>query len=134
MARKPADLLLLLAYGFGFWLTRGLAAYWDGKGFYSVGFPAAGLRLAFLWHAGPRLTPAIAVVEVMVNLIIGRFSTASLDLAMTLWGILRPVLAYGGVIALTRVKTCTRKPQGKLANFSARSSEYSGQLTWTAPS
>ena len=101
--RAPmANLLLLLAYGFGFWLTLGLAAYWGGRGFYSVWFPAAGLRLALLWHAGPRLTPAIAAVEIVVNLIMGRFNPGSPDLAMTLWGILRPVLAYGGVVAVIR--------------------------------
>ncbi len=102
MPPRLADLLLLLAYGFGFWLMLGLAAHWGGKGFYSVWFPAAGLRLALLWHAGPRLTPAIAVVEILVNLAMGLFSFASADWAMTLWGISRPVLAYGGVVAVIR--------------------------------
>ncbi|NIJ16369.1 ATP-binding protein [Sphingobium vermicomposti] len=102
MPRQLVNLLLMLAYGLAFWLTLGLAAHWGGKGFYSVWFPAAGLRLALLWHAGPRFTPAIAAVEILVNLAMGRFSITSPDLAMTLWGILRPVLAYGGVVALIR--------------------------------
>lgn len=97
-----ADVGLLISYAAGFWLAHWMAAYWGGQGFYSVWFPAAGLRLALLWHAGPRLTPAIAVIEILINLAKGVLSFASPDWEITLWGIVRPVIAYGATVAAIR--------------------------------
>ena len=57
----------LAFYAVGFAVLHRMAAYWGGSGFYSLWFPAAGLRLALLWRLGPRLTPAIALVEIAVD-------------------------------------------------------------------
>lgn len=90
---------LLLFYALGYWL-----ALWNGGegGFHSVWYPAAGLRLAFLWIAGSRFTPAIAMIEILVNLAMGSLSFALADWPITLWGIVSPVLAYGATVAFVR--------------------------------
>ncbi|WP_336968412.1 hypothetical protein [Sphingobium aromaticiconvertens] len=41
-----SDWSILLLYGIGFALAHWVAAAWGGEGFYSVWFPAAGLRRA----------------------------------------------------------------------------------------
>ncbi|WP_031290521.1 MASE1 domain-containing protein [Sphingobium baderi] len=101
-ARPAPGPLILMLYGLGFWLALSMAAYWGGEGYYSLWFPPAGLRLAFLWHFGPRATPAIMIVELLVNLGMGRFSLASPDRLIALWGIVRPVLAYGAIVGVIR--------------------------------
>ena len=50
-------LLILVAYGAAFTLLRSASGAWATHKVFSVWFPAAGLRFAFLWIAGPRLTP-----------------------------------------------------------------------------
>ena len=76
-----------------------LAAYWGGSGFYSLWFPAAGLRLALLWRRGARLTPAIALVEIAVDVTLSPAVLAGVPWTVAVWGIARPVLAYGATIA-----------------------------------
>ena len=95
-------LLLLGPYAAGFAFTHWIAAAWGGTGFYSLWYPAAGLRLAFLWHAGARLTPFIAIVEILVGTAKGLFSLGVPDWPLTLWGIVRPVFAYGATVAAIR--------------------------------
>lgn len=99
----------LLLYAVGFAVAHRMAAMWGGSGFYSLWFPAAGLRLALLWRSGARLTPMIALVEVLVDLI--QFPTL-LDAApwpVVLWGIVRPVLAYGATVAAIRWLAARRR-------------------------
>ncbi|WP_257558302.1 MASE1 domain-containing protein [Sphingobium sp. CFD-2] len=81
---------------------HGIAAAWGGTGFYSLWYPAAGLRLALLWHAGPRMTPFIAIVEILVNMAKGLLPLGSPDWPYVLFGIVRPVLAYGASVAAIR--------------------------------
>lgn len=96
------SLLLLGPYAAGFAITHWIAAAWAGAGFYSLWYPAAGLRLALLWHAGARLTPFVAIVEILVDMAKGLFPLGSPDWPLILWGIVRPVFAYGATVAAIR--------------------------------
>ncbi|MEC3950152.1 ATP-binding protein [Sphingobium sp. HWE2-09] len=96
------DCILLLVYAAGFWLAHWAAGFWGGAGYYSLWFPAAGLRFALLWHGGARLTPAIVIVEILVNLAKGLISFTSPDWPILLLGIVRPVIAYGATIGFIR--------------------------------
>lgn len=102
IATLPASLQLLAAYAVAFASAHWIAAAWGGAGFYSLWYPAAGLRLALLWHAGARLTPAVALVEIMVNIAKGIFPLDSPDWPLILIGIVRPVFAYGATVAAIR--------------------------------
>lgn len=93
------DWLALALYAVGFAAMHRLAAYWGGSGFYSLWFPAAGLRLALLWRRGARLTPAIALVEIAVDVTLTPAVLAGVPWTVAVWGIARPVLAYGATIA-----------------------------------
>ncbi|WP_255326500.1 ATP-binding protein [Sphingobium sp. EM0848] len=96
------ELGLLVVYAAGFAGAHWMAAAWGGDGFYSVWYPAAGLRLALMWYAGARLTPSIAIVELAVNMAKGIFPLDSSDWPLILMGIWRPVFAYGGTVAAIR--------------------------------
>lgn len=93
---------LLVAYAAGFAIAHWMAGAWGGAGFYSVWYPAAGLRLALLWYAGAWLTPYVALTEVSVDIAKGIFSLSSPDWPLILWGIVRPVFAYGVTVATIR--------------------------------
>jgi two-component system sensor kinase FixL len=99
---RSKEFLLLAGYAASFMAAHALAALWGGIGFYSLWFPAAGLRLALLWHAGARLTPAAALVEVGVDVATGVVTLATSDWAWVLIGIVRPVIAYGLIVAAVR--------------------------------
>ncbi|WP_374293429.1 sensor histidine kinase [Sphingomonas sp.] len=99
---RRADAVPLLLYGIGFALAHAAAVWWSGEGFYSLWFPAAGLRFALLWRLGARLTPAAALIELAVDAAKGVIAFASPDWPLAVMGIVRPVLAYGLVIAAIR--------------------------------
>ncbi|WP_245653482.1 ATP-binding protein [Sphingomonas pituitosa] len=96
------DWLLLALYAVGFALAHWVAGFWGGRGFYSLWFPAAGLRLALLWRAGPRLLPWVALVELASDAASGLLWFGMPDLAMAVFGVVRPVLAYGLTVAVIR--------------------------------
>jgi len=93
---------VLLFYAIGFWFLHSFANLWTGEGFFSLWYPAAGLRLALLWYAGVELIPAIMLIELFDDIIYG-----SLDLFQKGWPviastIIRPVFAYGVTVAGVR--------------------------------
>lgn len=91
--------LALALYALAFAAAHRLSHLWSGSGFYSLWFPAAGLRLALMWRLGWRLTPVIALIEIVDNAVFGFIAFDWAGGAMTVWGIVRPVLAYGLTIA-----------------------------------
>ncbi|QDP20426.1 ATP-binding protein [Sphingomonas xanthus] len=92
---------LLLGYGILFTVLRAISSEWTTGQFYSLWFPAAGLRFAFLWHFGPKLAPAAALSELFIQLTTGENSLHPQPvLAVT--GIVGPCLVYGAVIHLMR--------------------------------
>jgi signal transduction histidine kinase len=58
-------------YGIGFFLLHRLAAYWGRSSAFSLWFPAAGLRFAFLWHFPRRMGGLMIVTELAVQLLTG---------------------------------------------------------------
>lgn len=99
---NPQQCALLAGYALAFAMAHWVAAFWGGAGFYSLWFPAAGLRLALLWQGGARLTPWIAMTELLVDTAKGVFSFWSPDWPEILLGILRPAFAYGATVGLIR--------------------------------
>jgi signal transduction histidine kinase len=92
---------ILLGYGIAFTLLRSSASFWATHELFSLWFPAAGLRFAFLWWAGPRIAPLAALSELLVSVGAGtvRFESAPL---VTLTGVVGPCLVYGLVIYIVR--------------------------------
>ena len=66
--------VVLLIYGAAFTALHHFAAQWAAGNLFSLWFPAAGLRFAFLWVAGARMAPAAALAELSVQLISGEAS------------------------------------------------------------
>ncbi len=100
--RSSGAVTLLALYTLGFAFTHAVAGWWGGAGYYSLWFPAAGLRLALLWRAGARYTIPVAIIELSVNLVVGAVVLAPGTWALSLLGVVRPVLAYGLVVAVIR--------------------------------
>lgn len=100
--RLARDAALLAAYALGFLLTHAMAGLWGGDGYYSLWFPAAGLRLALLWRAGARFTVPVALVELGVDLATGAVTLATPDWPLVILGVVRPVIAYGLVVYAIR--------------------------------
>lgn len=92
----------LLAYALAFRGLHMLAGLWGGSFFFSLLYPAAGLRLAALWIAGPRWTGAIVLAEMAGQLAgqtIDPHSPLVFDQAL---GVARAALPYGAVVAAIR--------------------------------
>lgn len=96
--------VVLLGYAVAFLAAHRTAALWGGSSYYSLWFPAAGLRLAALWRGGARLTLPIAAVEIVVQLCNGVVLPHG-DWPNQIVGVARPVLAYGLTIAVVRWAT-----------------------------
>ncbi len=103
LADRPSGAVTLLAlYTLGFAFTHAVAGWWGGAGYYSLWFPAAGLRLALLWRAGARYTIPVAIIELVVDVTSGAVVLDRHDWAISVLGVVRPVLAYGLVVAAIR--------------------------------
>nr|WP_314447371.1 MASE1 domain-containing protein [uncultured Sphingomonas sp.] len=113
-------LLLLLAYGVGFTFLRWAAQLWETHGLFSLWFPAAGLRLAFLWWAGPRITPFAALSEALVSLAAGTVEFGP-SVAVAILGVLGPCLVYGLVVyvAQSRLNRSASMPSKAPMTFAA---------------
>lgn len=98
---RPNDWGLLVLYALGFWLAHAAALPWGGTGYYSVWFPAAGLRFALLWRAGVRLTPSVAIVELLVDAASGVLPLGADWITLAI-NVMRPALVYGLAIAAIR--------------------------------
>ncbi|MES3151999.1 MASE1 domain-containing protein [Sphingomonas faeni] len=96
------DLPWLAGYAMLFWAAHQIAAEWGGQGYYSLLYPAAGLRMALLWQRGPRLTIGIAIAEVLVQVSTGVIDPTSAGFATQVIGVVRPPLVYGLVVLLVR--------------------------------
>ena len=97
-----ADLPWLVGYALAFLAAHHIAAEWGGRGFYSLLYPAAGFRIALLWRRGPRLTLAIIVAEILVQIGTGVIDPRSAGWLTALIGVIRPPLVYGLIVLLVR--------------------------------
>ena len=96
-----------IAYGLAFFLCHWIAAIWGGSFYFSLFYPAAGVRFALLWHKGPRLLPVIVLSEVSVQLLTGVIDLSSPDVLDHVVGVVRAPIAYG--LAITLVHWITRR-------------------------
>ena len=97
-----SDLPWLAGYAAAFFLAHHIAAGWGGQGFYSLLYPAAGVRLALLWSRGARLTLAIVATELTVQTVAGVIVPGQSDWIGAAIGVARPGLIYGSVVWLVR--------------------------------
>lgn len=97
------NIIILAAYGAAFTLLRERSAHWATHGLFSVWFPAAGLRFAFLWFVGARWAPAAALAELLVSVGAGTV-TLSAPVPLSLLGVVGPCLVYGGVIGIVHTQ------------------------------
>lgn len=93
--------LILLAYALAFTGLRHASSQWTVGEMFSLWFPAAGIRFAFLWHFGAKFAPAAAIAELAVQLATGTNHLEPSPVLAVL-GIVGPCLAYGAVIHLVR--------------------------------
>jgi len=94
--------LLVSSYAVIFGLLSQIALLWATSLYYSLWFPAAGLRFALLWFFGPRLTPLLAIAELAALGAIGRYDFDGTDDVLMIASILGPPISYGLAIGLVR--------------------------------
>ncbi len=99
---RPADLPWIVGYAMAFVLAHHVAAGWGGQGYYSLLYPAAGVRIALLWARGPRLTLAIVATELAVQTVAGVIVPGQPGWITAAIGVARPPLIYGIVVWLVR--------------------------------
>ena len=92
----------LPAYALGFYVLHQLAAIWGDSGYYSLCYPAAGLRFAVLWRRGARATGWVVLAELIVQLLDGVVAAAGADWPLQAWGIVRPVIGYGIAVGVVQ--------------------------------
>lgn len=103
---------LLVGYALAFFTMHEVAAWWGGRGYYSLWYPPAGLRLALLWRRGARWTPLVALTELAVQVADGVVDPAAAGWLPALLGVLRPPVTYG--LAVWAVRRATANPAGAL--------------------
>lgn len=101
-------LLVFAAYGALFALLRSVAISWTTHGLFSLWFPAAGLRFAFLWSVGGRRAPAAALAEFAAS-----FASRTVEIGdpaiLSIAGIVGPCLLYGLVIEAVQARIRTTR-------------------------
>jgi two-component system sensor kinase FixL len=96
------DVPLLGAYALAFALLHWTASPWSGAGFFSLWYPAAGLRFAVLWSRGPRMTPWLILAEVCADCAAGIIHLGAPDALQAVVGAIRPGLTCGLSIVAVR--------------------------------
>lgn len=91
---------ILALYGIGFVALRSWSAQWATFNLFSLWFPAAGLRFAFLWFVGPRFTVWAAGAELLASLAFGTVELGPHP-PLVIVRTVSPCLIYGLVIHLT---------------------------------
>ena len=99
---RDREWLVLAGYAVTFLALHRLAILWGGVGYYSLWFPAAGVRLALFWRFGARLAPVTALTEIIVQCLTGIIVFTQPDWPRGIIGVASPVLAYGFAIAVVR--------------------------------
>lgn len=102
LALRREDLVILALYALAFALLHWAATPWAGAGFFSLWYPAAGLRFAVLWHRGSRLTPWLMLTEVLTDAAVGVFPLTGPEALQAITGAMRPGLTCGLAIAAVR--------------------------------
>ncbi len=104
---------LLILYGLAFATMHWAAAPWAGSAFFSLWYPAAGLRFAVLWRCGAQLTPWLMVAEIAADFGTGTLVPSDPTLLGDLFGVCRPALGCG--LAIAGTQWIARHASGTLA-------------------
>lgn len=108
---RRKDVPVLLTYGLAFACLHWAAQPWGGAGFFSLWYPAAGLRFALLWRYGVRLTPWVMLTELAVDGVTGAVHVTGPDALHDILGAMRSALTCGLVMgALQRMAAGRRAP------------------------
>jgi signal transduction histidine kinase len=75
---------------------------WGTSRFYSIWFPAAGVRFAALWLLGARAAPLLALVELAGLALVGVVGQLDFGEPLIIGSIVAPCLAYGAALGLCR--------------------------------
>ncbi|EJL33750.1 ATP-binding protein [Novosphingobium sp. AP12] len=102
MALRREDAVLLAIYPLCFALLHWAARPWAGAGFFSLWYPAAGLRFALLWSRGARMTPWLILTEVISDGFVGLIPSSGPAAVQAITGAIRPGLTCGLAIAAVR--------------------------------
>jgi signal transduction histidine kinase len=94
--------LMAAGYGAGFYIAHRSAAFWGGSYYFSLFYPAAGLRFALLWHFGARFTPLLVLTELLVQVASGIIQFDSATIIDQTIGVARGPIFYGLAVALVR--------------------------------
>lgn len=113
LAPRLSDVPLLAVYAAAFALLHWAARPWGGAGFFSLWYPAAGLRFAVLWHRGARLTPWLMLTELAVDCMTGTVAPGGMQMLQGAIGAFRPGLACG--LAVVLVRHAMRRGTGPLS-------------------
>ena len=101
--------VILAVYGASFTALRWIAADWQMGALFSLWFPAAGLRFAFLWYMGSRWTVPAAFAELTVQLVAGQTDIFPSPVASII-GVLGPCLLYGAAIHYIQTRVADKSP------------------------
>lgn len=105
--------LMFVSYGIAFLILHRFAAYWGRNSAFSLWFPAAGLRFAFLWYFPPRLSGWVVATELVVQILTGVVAGPMAWLtALTSMG---SAIAY--VVTILIVKTYFSRGNSSLTTF-----------------
>lgn len=107
LSRRRSDALVMLAYMVGFGALHSLARLWGGPGFFSLWYPAAGLRFALLWHFGTRWAGRLIVAEIGFHVLMGDMPLLGQEGLHAIIGVAQPALA--GALALTGLRRIARR-------------------------
>lgn len=89
---------IFLGYFFAFLAAHKIASPWGGIQYFSLWYPAAGVRLALLWYCGARWTPAVIAEELVAQWLGGAIIFGSPQFWSQLGGVARAPLSYGLII------------------------------------
>jgi signal transduction histidine kinase len=100
-ARFAVQVAVLSVYGLAFVLLRQWAAEWATLEHFSMWFPAAGLRFAYIWFSGARVAPFAALAELVLSYATGLVEVGTSPL-LSVAGVVGPCLFYGLAIHVVR--------------------------------
>jgi signal transduction histidine kinase len=110
---SPFGLGLIATYAVLFAVLHSLARAW-GITIYSLWYPIAGVRFAFLWRYGAKFAWPFALAELLVQVLWGRLDKPPLEALVFGLSVVLPPLGYGLGIRLVRAAR-KEKPEKETA-------------------
>lgn len=118
----------VIAYGLFYWLLFIMAGKLSGLAYFSIWFPAAGLRFGLLFRFGWRFAICAFVTEVLVQGLTGEWASWQTGMPIMLLGVAAPIL--GASVVIGSIKAL-RLSSASLRNF--RQIAWMAFAAFTAP-